>query len=181
MAIYTKTGDKGKTSMYDAKDSRLKRVDKDSLQVEAIGAVDELNSYLGVVKTSLSSSILIKVVNSVQSNLLTIGSSLAGSGLKLSEKEVLKLEEMIDEWECLLPVLANFIIPGGSVTASHVQYSRALARRAERRVVAFSKVSEVSEESLKYLNRLSDFLFMAARYVNHSKEIADSKWIPKKK
>lgn len=176
MPIYTKKGDKGKTSLFAPKEIR---VDKDSLRVEAIGAVDELDSYIGVTKESTEDKTFKKLLGEIQENLLTVGSSLAGSGLKISKRETTKLEKQIDEWDKVLPPLKNFILPGGSKTAAHFHFCRSLARRAERRVVSLSREEKVSPQVMMYMNRLSDFFFMCARKVNHGLGVEDETWVVK--
>ncbi|OGM19232.1 ATP:cob(I)alamin adenosyltransferase [Candidatus Woesebacteria bacterium RIFCSPLOWO2_01_FULL_37_19] len=181
MAIYTKKGDKGETSMYDASGAQRARVSKSSLKVEALGAIDELNSFLGVVKTFAEDKELIADIARIQVNLLTIGSITAGSKLGFSALETKNLEKQIDNLEGTLPVLKNFVIPGGSKTAGLLQFARSLSRRAERRVVSLSQYEKVRPQILEYLNRLSDFLFMLAREQNHKNGIADEVWVGKKK
>jgi cob(I)alamin adenosyltransferase len=190
MAIYTKRGDRGDTGMFDESRSR-RRIAKDSLVVEALGSVDELNSFLGIAKeeiaktqsdTKTQSAIEIqKAIGDMQRNLLTIGSITGGSSLRFTSVQTKKLEAQIDHLEGKLPVLKNFIIPGGSVAAAHLQYARALARRTERRMVALSKVTAVKPQILEYLNRLSDAIFMLARHVNHGAGIKDEVWVGRKK
>lgn len=180
MAIYTKRGDKGQTSFFEKGNTQRVRVDKDSLKVEALGAVDELNSFLGVVKTQTENKFIIFEIEKVQGNLLTIGSKTAGSGLSFSKTKTMYLERIIDEIEGKLPVLKNFVIPGGSVSSGLLQYSRSLARRAERRMVALSKEEKIAPSVLSYLNRLSDFLFMLARKANFDVEIGEEVWIGRK-
>ena len=173
MPIYTKKGDRGRTCLFD---SKTKRVDKDSLRIVAIGAVDELNSFIGLT-ASLSEDKEVKVLlKPTQRNLLTIGSSLAGSGLKFTKRETTKLEKLIDGWDKELPPLTNFILPGGSVVSSHLHCCRSLTRRAERRVVALSNTEDVSPQILMYMNRLSDFFFQMARKVNNDLNLEDETW-----
>jgi cob(I)alamin adenosyltransferase len=177
VAIYTKKGDQGTTKTLR---QGTERISKDSLIVEALGAIDELNSYLGVIKTTSHSEILIDKLTQIQTRLLTIGSLTAGANLPFSLSFTKTLEKQIDEIEGKLPVLANFVIPGGSLTAAHLQYARSLARRAERRMVALSVSQKVKPEVLQFLNRLSDYLFMLAREANANMGIPDELWIGKK-
>ncbi len=181
MAVYTKTGDKGETSLYDPKDSRNKRTSKDSCNIEAIGAVDELDSFIGVTRSFTQDKDLQKLLREVQKNLLTIGSILAGSSLRFHKSKTTKLEKRIDQAEAKLPVLKNFILPGGGVVASHLHYCRSLARRAERRVVALSKEKEIKPQVLMYINRLSDLFFMLAREQSASKGERETVWVGKKR
>lgn len=173
MTIYTKKGDKGKTSLFLPKEMR---VDKDSLRVEAIGAIDELDSYLGVAKSSTENRELIQLIEVVQRNLLTTGSSLAGSSLKITKRDVTKLEKQIDEWDGKLPKLSNFILPGGTELSAHLHYCRSLARRAERRVVSLSKHEKVAPQILMFVNRLSDYFFQMARFANFISSVEDEVW-----
>ena len=181
MAVYTKTGDKGETSLFDPKDQRLKRTPKDSCNIEAIGAVDELDSFIGVTISFSKDATVTKLLREVQVNLLTIGSILAGSGLRFSKTKTVKLEKKIDEIEGKLPVLKNFILPGGTKLASHLHYCRSLARRAERRVVALSKEKEVKAQVLMYVNRLSDFFFMLSRDENARVGNKETFWVGRKR
>ena len=172
MPIYTKKGDKGTTSLYGSK----KECSKNSLVFEAIGGIDELNSYLGVC-TSFSenpnTSILLK---SIQADLLVVGSILGGSNLKFHSVKVGKLEKYIDRFQKDMPRLKNFIIPGGTELASHLHFARSLSRRAEREVVRLSKEEKIKPQILIYLNRLSDLLFMMARYANFESDVEDEIW-----
>ncbi len=181
MAIYTKRGDKGTTNVT-ANDSTQKvKVTKDSLIVEALGANDELNSWLGVVYSFSESQWLRGHISSVQRCLLIIGSTIAGAKLSFPQKQTKDLEKIIDELEGKLPVLSNFVYPRGTKASAQLQYARSLARRVERRVVALSKEIQIKPEILSYLNRLSDFLFCLARNENWKNGIKDEAWISKKK
>lgn len=179
MAIYTKKGDKGKTRLVNTQGEPT--VSKSSLIVESLGSIDELNSFLGVVASFTENTQLIDQVKQIQRNLLTIGSIVAGSDLKFPRKHTLELEKIIDKLEGTLPVLAHFIVLGGSKPAALLQYARSLARRTERRVVALSKEAKVRKEILVYLNRLSDALFMLARNENYLTNQTEEKWIGKKR
>lgn len=166
MAIYTKTGDRGETKVFDKKTGNLTKIAKDSCTIAAIGAIDELNSFLGIVGDQTE----------IQGNLFTINSILAGSKLKFSKTKTKKLEKQIDKWEGELPVQKNFIYYGGTPKASLVFFARALARRAERSLVEFSKDQKVPEAISIYMNRLSDYLFMLARYENFKAKIKEKFW-----
>ena len=171
MAIYTKKGDRGETSLFLKK---LTPASKDSVRVSAIGALDETNSYLGVIvseKTELKKSI-----SEVQKNLFVISSILAGAKLRFSKTKTKKLERVIDRLEGALPALKNFILPGGSKAAAKLFFARALVRRAERAVVSLNLVEEVKPEIMSYLNRLSDYLFMIAREVNSQEGRKEEVW-----
>ncbi len=181
MVIYTKRGDRGKTSLYDKTSAQRERTSKHSLKIEAIGAIDELNSYLGVVIAASEDTVLNSKLKEVQRNLLTIGSQLAGSDLRFFKTNTQHLEKEIDEMEGRLSVLANFILPGGSKSASHLQYARTLARKAERKLVSLNSKKTVKPQILSYINRLSDYLFMLARDENSKLEIKDEVWVGRKK
>lgn len=176
MAIYTKRGDKGKTSLLDENNTQRKRVSKDSLKINAVGAIDELNSSLGIAASFCKEQKTGKLIEDVQKDLFKIGSIIAGSKLRFTKTKTKKLERIIDELEGKLPVLKNFILPGGSKFASHLHFSRSLSRKAERKVVALSKKNKLKPQILTYLNRLSDFLFMLAREANHKKGTKETFW-----
>lgn len=176
MAIYTKKGDRGKTAIYDPKNSQRKRISKSSLRIKAIGSVDELNSYIGVVVSETTDKKLIGQLEELQGNLLRIGSILAGSDLRFFESKTKTLEKNIDELEGTLPVLKNFILPGGDRVAAKLHFARTLARKAERMVVAYSEEGEVKPQIFRYLNRLSDYLFMLARKVNSESGKKEQIW-----
>jgi len=178
MAIYTRRGDKGKTSLYDSRNKQETRVDKDSVKIAAIGSIDELNSYLGLVVALSTEPKTAKFIKGIQSDLLRIGSILAGSNLRFGSLGVRKLELTIDKLENDLPVLANFIFPGGSLISANFQVARSVARRAEREVVRLAGLEDINDNIVKYLNRLSDYLFMAARSANNKLHIQDELWTP---
>ncbi len=167
--------------MYDERGAQRERVSKDSLIVEALGAIDELNSFLGIAKTQSNDTKIQKIIGEVQKNLLTIGSITGGSKLRFTKNKTKKLERIIDEIEGKLPILKNFVVPGGSLTAAWLQYARALTRRAERRIVALSNTQITKPSILIYMNRLSDFLFMLAREVNNKSGIKDETWVGRKR
>lgn len=181
MSIYTKRGDSGQTSVLEKNNEQKVRITKDSLIVESLGSGDELNSWLGVVYSSSESPQLKQIIHTMQTNLLTIGSTIAGAKLKFPEKHTKDLEKLIDELEGKLHVLSNFVYPRGTMTASHLQYARSLARREERRVVALSKEVKIKPEILSYLNRLSDALFTLARYENWKNGTDEEVWVGKNK
>src|SRR3989344_8218098 len=143
MSVYTKTGDKGMTGIFSGK-----RVSKSSKLIQAIGAIDELNSYLGVIGGLFE----------IQRNLFTINAILAGSDPAMPKDATKKLEKEIDTMEGKMPVLANFIIYSGTPRATKIYYARALARRAERSFTEL-KIVNCKLEIATYLNRLSDYLF----------------------
>ena len=174
LKIYTKTGDTGETGLIGGK-----RVDKCCLEMRVIGEVDELNAALGVAIVFLtchserSEESLSGFLQSIQRDLFKIGAELAslqtnlsGSIEKIGDDRVVEMEKMIDEFWAELPELKNFILPGGSEAGAHLHLARVICRRAERELVAFGKAVPLRPELYIYLNRLSDFLFAAARWVN---------------
>lgn len=177
MKIYTKTGDQGETSLYGGK-----RLPKSDLRLEAYGSVDELNSALGVCLAQDGSAPYAAALTSVQQTLFLVGAELASAaeaptGLTLvSDQEITNLEQAIDRWQAELPKLTNFILPGGHLLASHLHLARTVARRAERAVVRLSQEQPVRPVLLKYLNRLSDYLFVMARQVNHQQGAGEVIW-----
>ena len=168
MSVYTKFGDKGKTSLYGGK-----TVSKDDIRVEAYGAMDELNSFLGIVLAFLKDKSLSKKLILIQKDLFEVGASLANPSAN-KHKELSKyllqrikdFENEIDDLSKKLPELENFILPGGSISGSQLHFARTLVRRTERRVVALSKQEKINDQLLIFINRLSDLLFMYARIVN---------------
>ncbi len=180
MGIYTKKGDKGKTSLFEPKPTKRGRVSKASLRVHAIGAVDELNSYLGVANFYCKTNATHTFVKSLQKDLFTIGSILSKAPLQLSRERVTAMEKKIDEIDSQLPPLRNFLMPEGSEAAVHYMYARAIARRAERRVVALSKREEVNPVVLEYMNRMSDLLFILFRDENRRSGQLEEIWIGRK-
>lgn len=174
MAIYTKTGDKGKTGLFSK--TRTIRVSKASQIINTIGAIDELNSYLGVCLLDIHRLEAREKMENIQSDLFTIGAILAGAKLVFDGGRIKILEAEIDKLEGTLPVLNHFILPGGVALSSHLFYARALARKAEREVVALSSKKNISPEILKYINRLSDYLFIIARLVNFKNARMETVW-----
>ena len=177
MPIYTRTGDKGETSLFDGT-----RVSKSHPRVETYATVDELNSVLGEVLAFLPKAKfqkLAKDIEAIQHDLFAIGSALATPhplpviGLDTRPKE---FEELIDAMTKKLPELKNFILPGGGKSGSQLHVARTLARRAERRLVALMEHEEVDPHIVKYLNRLSDLLFTMARFVNHQMKEKEIIW-----
>ncbi len=161
MSVYTKTGDKGKTGLFNGK-----RVLKSSKTINAIGAIDELNSYLGVIGK----------LTEIQKNLFTINSILSGAKLTFPKDATKKLEREIDAMEGTMPVLTNFIIYSGTPRATKLYYARALARRAERSLIAVPNIQYTIHNILPYINRLSDYLFTLARFTNFKKKVKEEIW-----
>lgn len=177
MKIYTKTGDRGETGTFGGP-----RIRKDDPRVEAMGAVDELNAVLGVVRCEGPDEHLDKLLQTIQNELFDLGAELGSPepervGMKrITGTRIARLEAAIDEREASLAPLTAFILPGGIRAAALLHLARTVCRRAERRVVALGQHAEVAEEVVVYLNRLSDLLFVLARSVNHSAGTGDVLW-----
>lgn len=176
VAIYTKKGDRGETALYDPLARSNIRIPKDSPRINAIGCLDELNSFLGIVLSESSDINLTALLTKVQNNLFNIGAILAGAAISFSATKAKDLEKTIDKLEGRLPVLKTFILPGGSITASRLFFARALVRQAERAIVALNRKEPVRPEILIYTNRLSDFLFMLAREQNSKAKMKEQTW-----
>jgi len=180
MKIYTRTGDKGDTSLFGGQ-----RVPKDALRIEACGIVDELNSVLGVVLADAGDERIREILTPIQSRLFDIGADLAtprhataGKVKRMDPKDARTLEKEIDSLEPVLKPIRSFILPGGSPVASRIHLARTICRRAERAVVRLSRNEDIGEGITIYLNRLSDMLFVLARYANHIAGIREVRWKP---
>lgn len=178
MKIYTKKGDDGETSLFGGQ-----RVSKNSPRIEAYGTVDELNAHLGIVLSLKPSSEIHKILEQMQSELFILGADLATPADVQSEKvqriqqsHVQKLEETIDRLEESLEPLHSFILPGGSQISSLLHAARTICRRAERRTVQLSKTEAIGPLPITYLNRLSDLLFVLARYANLLDGQSETRW-----
>ncbi len=174
MSIYTRTGDTGTTSLFGGK-----RVLKCEELVDAYGSIDELNSWVGLVTADSAISPEQKeFLQKIQSDLFNIGGSLAGWPVELApiETRVAEMEVAIDVMEEKLPELKNFIIPSGSTGGARVHLARSVARRVERQVVALSQKQKVDLRIIKYLNRLSDLLFVLARTINKKSGASETIW-----
>ena len=178
MRIYTRTGDAGETGLYGGE-----RVAKDALRVEAYGTVDEANAALGLALSALAGSDTLQTtLLALQSELFVVGADLATplprEVPRVTEAHVEGLERHIDEFESELVPLTNFILPGGSPTASALHLARAILRRAERRVVALLRAEPetTNPATLRYINRLADLLFVLARTANFRVGVADIPW-----
>lgn len=174
MSVYTRAGDKGKTRLYQGK-----LISKASLRIDAIGSVDELNSSLGVVLSELKKQNSVKnEIIRIQNDLFEIGGALANPSSKVQKlgSRVEDFEKTIDKLETDLPPLNNFILPGGGRAGSLLHFARTVSRRAERRIVELSEQDKVQPEIVTYMNRLSDFLFMFARFVNHKEKKKEIVW-----
>ena len=178
MKIYTKKGDNGNTSLFGGQ-----TVSKSASRIESYGTVDELNSILGVVRSFNVSKSVDEWLNKVQHQLFVLGADLATSQNnntridRISQDEIDFLEITIDQMDEELPPLKNFILPGGTSAAASIHHARTVCRRAERLTVACAMEVELSELTVKYLNRLSDFLFMLGRYENFKSGKKDTLWI----
>ena len=178
MKIYTKTGDEGKTSLFDNT-----RVWKSNERIMAYGAIDELNSTLGIAISLDLDPKIKEILIKIQNDLFIVGSDLANpdmtdTKIRTTEKMVNFLEESIDSFESELPELTSFILPGGTLLASILHLSRTIARRAETHVVGLSQNEEISIFPTVYLNRLSDLLFVLARVSNKRSSVSDIIWSP---
>jgi cob(I)alamin adenosyltransferase len=177
--IYTRTGDAGETGLFDGR-----RVSKSDLRVDAYGEVDELNAALGVVLASGVDAGLSDMLAEVQRDLFAVGGRLADPSRKVAERvekmnigaaDIARLEQWIDRLESELPPLRRFILPGGSRAGALLHLARTICRRAERRIVLLG-ADEVPAELLAYVNRLSDFLFVAARAANRRAGAPELEW-----
>jgi cob(I)alamin adenosyltransferase len=179
MKIYTKTGDKGQTGLVDGS-----RVSKSHVRIQAVGTLDEANAFLGWLATELPESPEKKLLFDVQSLLFNCGARLAEpsetSNLPsrlASKNDIKKLEQSIDGMTKKLPPLNQFILPGGTEAACRTQIARSVIRRAEREIIALKDAGiRVEEEIIQFVNRLSDWLFTLARYLNHQADQKDIIW-----
>lgn len=179
--IYTRRGDDGTTSL-----GSRERVPKDALRVQAYGTVDELNSTIGVAIASGLCQRLAETLPIIQNELFHLGSDLSfykedkeKYGIpQIEARHVAKLEALIDEMGEVVGPLENFILPGGSIGAAHLQVARTVCRRAERQAITLAREAgdEFNANVIHYLNRLSDALFVMARYENHQKGVAEPLW-----
>jgi cob(I)alamin adenosyltransferase len=177
MKIYTKKGDAGEASLLGGK-----RVPKSDIRLMAYGTVDELNSHLGMVRSQKINVYYQDVLLEIQKKLFIIGSNLAKFAeskielAQISESDIAKLEQEIDKMESSLPPINFFVIPGGNQAVATCHIARSIARRAERMTVALHQVAPVDELILKYLNRLSDYLFVLARSIGYDDGVEEVKW-----
>ena len=181
MKIYTKTGDKGKTSLLGGT-----RVSKSNERINTYGTIDELNSFLGLVSDLDQNNDRVLFIRNIQSRLFTIGSSLAAETDRakdfkpdLEDTDVIELETAIDDMNESLPAMKNFILPGGHQLISATHISRTVCRRAERLIINLSESEDVEEIIIRYLNRLSDYLFVLARKQGHDLKIKEIPWKPR--
>ncbi len=177
MKIYTRKGDKGTTSLLSGE-----RIPKDDIRLEAYGTIDELLSYLGLIRDLTTDESLRSPLLKIQQVLMTISSLMAADGKKiagirdLKDSEIIFLEKEIDRINETLPPLKHFIIPGGDPLSSHCHIARTICRRAERRIIPLLKEHPELEKTVQYLNRLSDYLFVLARKVIYKSNKNESVW-----
>ena len=178
MKIYTRKGDKGTTSLLSGE-----RIPKDDVRLEAYGTVDELLSYLGLIRDLTEDAATGKTLLKIQKELMRTSSFMAAGGREipglreLSEKETSFLEKEIDRMNTLLPPLKHFIIPGGDPLATHCHIARTICRRAERRTIPLLKELPALKNTAQYLNRLSDYLFVLARFVIRLNNKNETYWL----
>ncbi len=178
MKIYTKTGDQGETSLYGGQ-----RVPKNALRVETYGTVDECNAALGLALTFPIDPKASAIIIRIQGELFELGADLATPIVRgeivprMQAGETARLEDEIDRMEADLPPLRRFILPGGSQAGAALHLARTICRRAERILVSLEEHEEVNPEAGRYLNRLSDHLFVLARWVNHRTEATETEWV----
>lgn len=189
MKIYTKTGDKGTTALFGGT-----RVPKSHLRIDAYGTVDELNSYIGLIKDTYANESVKQLLHRIQDRLFTVGAILATDPEKatlkngkerlaiprIKQADIEQLETEIDQMNEHLPPMTHFILPGGHPTVSYCHITRCVCRRAERLATALYNSSPFDEEVLSYLNRLSDYLFVLARQISKDVSAEEVKWIPEK-
>ena len=186
MKIYTKTGDKGETSLYGGT-----RVSKAAARVESYGTLDELNAFIGLAKAEISDEKVLNQLQKIQFDMFTVGSEAAtptdklilANGknrldLMISEEEISELEHWMDDLDAELEPLQFFILPSGGKAAASVHVCRTVCRRAERAMVYLNETEEVRPELIKYLNRLSDYLFILARYISKISGEKEDYWNP---
>lgn len=190
MKIYTKTGDAGETSLFGGK-----RVSKSHIRIDAYGTVDELNSYIGLLRDQEINTHHQKFLTNIQQELFVVGAFLATPpesetlkngksrlGLEVfGAKEIPVLEKEIDLLDSQLAPMTHFVLPGGNIPVSHCHVARTICRRAERICVLMQEEEPVNSGILKYLNRLSDYLFVLARMLSKELQADEIKWIPAKK
>ena len=189
MKVYTKTGDKGTTALFGGT-----RVPKHHIRIESYGTVDELNSYIGLLRDQDINTHYKNVLIEIQDRLFTVGAILATDPEKailkngksrlnipkISEGDITTLEQEMDTMDAALPQMTHFVLPGGHQTVSFCHIARCVCRRAERLASALNDLEPFQSETLMYLNRLSDYLFVLARKLTYDLQAEEVKWIPKK-
>lgn len=172
--IYTRTGDKGTTGLGDGS-----RIDKDSSRIEAIGSVDELNSCIGIIMACDIPDDISSLFTDIQHDLFDIGGELSIPRRRsLNDTDIYRLEDVLDNLNEKLPSLEEFILPSGGQAASHCHLARSICRRAERRIFSLSHEEDINTASLRYLNRLSDLLFVIARTLARVENVEEIFWRP---
>lgn len=182
MKIYTKTGDKGQTALIGGR-----RVSKADLRIDAYGTVDELNSWIGLVRDQPVNEVRKEELKEIQDRLFTVGAELATDPEKavkraipvIIEADVLRLEQAMDEMDAELPELRAFVLPGGNQSVSFCHLARTVCRRAERLVISLTEESPVDELVIQYLNRLSDYLFVLSRKMAQELNAEEVAWKPR--
>ncbi|WP_190809315.1 cob(I)yrinic acid a,c-diamide adenosyltransferase [Flagellimonas sp. S3867] len=183
MKIYTKTGDKGTTALFTGK-----RVSKHHIRIESYGTIDEINSFLGLVRDQEIDSHSKKVLADIQNKLFTVGAILATEPKKenrlkiprISDEDIEFLEKEMDQMNEELPEMTHFILPGGHTTVSYCHIARTVCRRAERMISYLNENEPLPSNLLSYVNRLSDYLFVLARKLSKNLQAQEVKWIPEK-
>ncbi len=172
--IYTRTGDHGSSSL--ANGERRSKTDQ---RFVAIGALDEFNAVLGIVCPQLGDPVLKQQVETLQKQIFICGAELAlANEINIMEEHLLSVEKMIDHYDAVLPRMTHFILPGGSVAGATLHHARSVCRRVECEVLHLARQEEVNSLLLRYLNRLSDLLFVLARHLNRQQGEPETKWIP---
>jgi len=182
LKIYTGFGDSGRTQLFGGQ-----IVDKDDIRVDTYGHADELNSHLGLIISHLEAQEWITFMRDIQKDIFKISTELATpydkknkiSEIVIQTNDIKKIENKIDDLEPSLPSLKNFILPGGSELAANIHITRTICRRLERRLAKFAKIETLEKNILVYINRLSDFLFVFARYINKISGAEDITWSQK--
>ena len=170
--IYTKTGDTGTTGLGDGS-----RVNKDSLRIDAMGDVDELNAVIGILLTEPLHELIRSTLDDVQHDLFDVGGEIFIPGYSMLKVDRVKaLENVLDELNEPLPSLKEFILPGGSRASAYCHLARTVCRRAERSMIKLNRDETVTVISLQYINRLSDLLFVMSRSINHASNVPDVLW-----
>lgn len=189
MKVYTKTGDTGTTALFGGT-----RVPKHHIRIESYGTVDELNSHIGLIRDQEMNPLYKNVLIEIQDRLFTVGAILATppekeilksgekrlKNLGIAESDIEFLEQEIDRMEETLPQMTHFVLPGGHTTVSYCHIARCVCRRAERLAVHLNDIEPTDELVIKYLNRLSDYLFVLARKLSYDLKADEVQWIPRK-
>ena len=189
MKVYTKTGDNGTTALFGGT-----RVPKHHIRIESYGTIDELNSHIGLIRDQDIDPIHKKTLMDIQDRLFTVGAILATDPEKatlkngearlkipkISEEDIKRLEDSMDSMDAALPPMTHFVLPGGHQTVSFCHIARTVCRRAERLASHLNTLEPFQPETLKYINRLSDYLFVLARKLSHDLHAEEIKWIPSK-